>query len=313
MKLSELPDTCLPSRVLGESVYFIDAGHDRLPEPLYQISLERLCEQGQPVKARLPLDILPGLAEAEGLAGPRGLIFHTGRCGSTLLANMLGAHPAARMIKEPEAFNQILLDRAPTAAVGAVLRAFGRGMPAGTALLLKCTNWNVLEIRRLLSAFGAASALFLWRPAVEVVASCLDVPPPWVSWQHDPGLRDTWYPDGPDDVTDPAVFYAHAWRVCAAAALGAAGEFPGRVRILSYAELRADLSASAAASARYFGLPVTPDLVASMTGQAAMYSKNPSVRFDPGGRHARRQPTPEQRAAVERLTGPLEAALRSFR
>lgn len=315
MKTSELPANCLPSRVAGDSVYLIDVGDDRLPEPLYQLSLERLCAQADPVRVRLPLSLLPSIVDSEGLPGPRGLIVHTGRCGSTLLANMLGAHPAVRMIQEAEAVNQILADDGPAPFVSAVLRAFGRGLPPAAAVLVKSTNWNVLRLRSMLAAFPRASAVFLWRPAADVVASCLDVPPAWAKWQHDPPVRDRWYPhdpaDGADpaDMSDPAAFYAHAWRVSAAAALDAAREFGDRVKVMSYAELRADPGAMAAAGARHFGLPVTPDLVARMTQHAARYSKNPSVRFDPAGAHARRQLTAGQRGTVERMTARLEAEL----
>jgi hypothetical protein len=311
VKLTELPANCLPSRVLEDDVYLIDAGGDRLADPLYQISLERLCEQGNPLRIRLPLDTLASITEREGLPGPRGLIVHTGRCGSTLLGNMLGAHPAVRMIKEAEALNQILLDRGSTAAVTAVLRAFGRGLPPGSAVVVKCTTWNILELRRMLVTFPDASAVFLWRPAAEVVASCLDVPPPWVRWRDDPGLCGTWYPGAPADLTDLAAFYGHAWRVTAAAALDAAAEFGDRMKFISYAELRADPRRIATASARHFALPVTPDLAACMTRHADRYSKNPSVRFDPAGAHARRQLTAAQNVVVERMTGRLEAGLAS--
>lgn len=315
MKTSEIPANCLPSRVEGDSVYLIDVGHDRLREPLYQLTLARLCRQAEPVKVRLPLSLLSSIVDREGLPGPRGLIVHTGRCGSTLLANMLGAHPAGRMIQEAEALNEILIDGRPASTVSAVLRAFGRGLPPTKAVLVKSTNWNVLELSRVLTAFPEASAVFLWRPAVDVVASCLDEPPPWTKWQDDPAMRDRWYPpdpaDGanPADMTDPAEFYAHAWRVSAAAALAAAREFGNRVKVVSYAELRADPGAVAAANARHFGLPVTPDLVARMTASTARYSKDPSVRFDPAGTHARRQLTAAQRGVVERMTERLQAEL----
>ena len=313
MKLTELPANCLPSRVMDENIYLVDVGHDRLAEPLYQVSLERLCEQEKAARVRIGLDTLVSLTESERLAGPQGLIFHTGRCGSTLLANMLGAHPAVRMVKESEALNQILLDHGSPAAVSAILRGFGRGLPAAAALLVKCTNWNMGEYRRLLDAFPAASAIFLWRPAAEVVASCLDVPPLWADWHEDPELCGTWYPQvpaNPAELTRPVEFYAHAWRVTAAAALDAAGEYGSRMRIISYAQLRADPAAVAAASARHFGVPATPEHLARMTAQAAMYSKYPAGPFDPAGVHARPQLSASDRRVVDRIAGRLEARLR---
>ena len=316
MRAGGLPAGCLPSRVSGGDVYLIDVGDDRLGEPLYQLSLARLCAE-DPVRVRLPLRSLEVLADEEALPGPRGLIFHTGRCGSTLLANMLGAHPAARMIHEAEALNQSLIDHARLGggapAVRAVVRAFGRGLPPAGALLVKTSTWNVAELRALLAAFPGASAVFLWRPAAEVVASCLDVPSPWQKWQGDPAARERWLPGDPRTPADPAdlaQFYANAWRVSAAAALGARREFGDRLKIVSYAELRADPAATAAAAARHFRLPVTPGLTDHMAAKAAGYSKNPAARFDPAGTHARRQLSAGQLAAVQRITAELESRLR---
>lgn len=336
MKLSELPANCVPSRVLADSVYLIDAGDDRFSEPLYQISLARRCEQGHAMKLRLPLEMLPVITEIEALAAPRGLIAHTGRCGSTLLANMLGTHPAVRMIKEPEALSQVLIDRAPIRAVAAILRAFGRGLPASAAVLVKCTNWQALELGRLLAEFGDTRAIFLWRPAAEVVASYLDQPALWQSWRYDPERRATWFPHetaettetteisetteitetvetaettDPLNFTDLAVLYAHAWRVSCVAALRARREFADRVKIISYAELRADPGEIVRASAHHFELPATHDLIAQMTRDSARYSKTPDVAFDPMGIHARQQLTAAQRRVVSRIAGTLEADL----
>ncbi len=309
MRLSELPANFLPSRILAGHVYLIGAGQDRFPEPLYQISLARLFEQDQPVTVRLPLKILSALVQLEGLPGPGGLIFHTGRCGSTLLANMLGAHPAVRMIKEPEALNQVLLDREPTAAIAAVLRAFGRGLARGAMLVVKCTTWNIAEQRQLLTTFPQARAIFLWRPAAEVVASCLDTPAPWGSPHDHPWLLGRLIPDGPARRPDPVALYGHAWRAAAQAALQAREEFGDRVKVISYAELRADPGKAAVASARHLALPVTPDLAASMAQHAAMYSKDPAVRFAPAGVHARRPLTATQADLVERMTRDVEGEL----
>lgn len=313
MKVSELPANCLPSRILGNHVYLVDVEQDQLTEPSYQVSLERLCELGRATRVRIGLDTLVTLAASEQLPGPAGLIFHTGRCGSTLLANMLGDHPAVRMIKESEALNEILLDRGSAATVGAIVRAFGRGLPATASLVVKCTNWNILEFRMLLSAFPGASAVFLWRPVAEVVASCLDVPPLWADWPADPELCATWYPQDPADpvdLTDPVAFYAHAWRVTAAAALDAAAEFGNRMRIISYAELSADPAGIAAASARQFGVPVTAEQVSQMATRAGRYSKYPAGPFDPAGVHARPRLSAAHREVAERIAGRLEARLR---
>ncbi|MDH6129996.1 hypothetical protein [Kitasatospora sp. GP82] len=313
MKIADLPPDCLPSKVASEGVELTDIGRDELPEPFYGQALARLNERGRPVRVRVPLDTLARLSDFEGLPGPRGLVFHVGRCGSTLLANMLGANPAVRSVKEPEALNQALLEGSSGSVEPArtVLRAFGRGLPAESGLVVKCTSWNTRRMRQLLAAFPDAPAVFLWRPAVEVVASCLATEPAWAGWRDDPALGETWFPQDPSAAGDRISFYAHAWRSVAGAALEAAEAFGPRVRFVSYAELRQAPGEVATATARYFGLPVSPESSALMAQQATRYSKDPSgtARFDPAGSHSRPQLTEQQRALVEGITGPQEAAL----
>jgi hypothetical protein len=307
-----IPDNCLPGRLDGGDAYLLDIGADDLSDPLYQQSLARIHAAAHPVQLRMPVGRLRALVDAESLPGPAGLIFHTGRCGSTLLANMIGDHPRVRMLKEPEVLNQALADGHPPDTAGTVLRAFARGLDPATRVAVKCTSWNVLAIGGLLDAFPDARAVFLWRPAAEVVASNLNSPPGWVRWRDSPDLMEAWLPGCPAGAADDlSVFYGHAWRVSADAALEVAGHYAGRLRLLPYAALKADPGGTAAGVARHFGLDAGPEETARMGRRAHVYAKDPETRarFSPAGAHARGPLSRRQAEAVAAVAAGREALL----
>ena len=272
--------------------------------------------------ARLPPDRWTGpvgalelLVACERPCLPAGLIFHTGRCGSTLLANLLAVHPGLRVLSEPDVLSQLLVhqalpDRAgPGRETGLLLSAFSRGTALGA--VVKASTWHVLAGRHILSSVPAVPAVFLWRPAAEVVASCLHQPPPWAGFGElrallarqvpllertgDPGLR-------------PAELYARMWNATVRAGLDL-----DRSDVLAYDELRADPAGVASRVAGRFGLPGTDTLADAMTRAAGRYTKDLSGRtaFEPRGAHARPPLSPAEHALVASLTASLEEEIRS--
>jgi hypothetical protein len=290
---------------LPTAIELTDIGLDPLPEPFFDQSLARLHAGSPqlPLRVRMPWRTMAALTELRQLPEPSGLVFHTGRCGSTLLANMLGAHPDTRVVKEPEALNQALLEGLPGADVRTLLRGYGAGLPPGGALVMKCTSWNAVRARQLLELVPGVPALFLWRSAAEVVASCLASGAAWDSWRASPVLVDRWFPQASGVAADPVAFYAHAWRATAAAALELSRE-PGRlVTLMGYHQLQQHPAVMAAEAARLFGLEVNEDANARMVAQTMRYSKDPAgrARFDPGERHARGRLDAADRHLVDQI------------
>ena len=133
-------------------------------------------------RARTPVDQLdtpdPCDHESSELAG---LIFHTSRCGSTLVGGMLAQVPGTVVLSEPVIVGQLV--RAPgipeatrarwAAAAGAAL---ARRPPGARRAVLKLDPWATRHLELLRAAFPDAPWVFLHRAPAEVVASQLRVP-----------------------------------------------------------------------------------------------------------------------------------------
>lgn len=119
---------------------------------------------------------------------PSLLVFHTSRCGSTLLAQMLRALRGHAVLSEPPPLDALLRAhyRSPSAsawqteAVGALLSAYGqRRRGDEERLVVKLDAWNLFEARLLRQLYPQVPCLFLYRDPLEVV----------VSQQRQPGLH----------------------------------------------------------------------------------------------------------------------------
>lgn len=118
-------------------------------------------------------------ARSPGLE-PSLLVFHTSRCGSTLLAQLLRALPGHVVLSEPPPLDALLRAhyRNPTAcawqadAVRALLSAYGqRRCGDETRLVVKLDAWNLFEARLLRQLYPQVPCLFLYRDPLEVVVS----------------------------------------------------------------------------------------------------------------------------------------------
>ncbi len=255
-----------------------------------------------------PADAIRRLVEHERLPLPAGLIFHSGRCGSTLLANMLSAHPGLRVLNESAVINQFLLNRRAGAdELRTLTRAFSRGLPAGARVVVKTSSWNVLDAPGILAALPGVPTVFIWRHAADVVASCLHSAS---AWAEEPTMR-RWLmrriaPSTSDQPLSAAEFYARAWQEMTRAGVALAETAGDRVRVVRYDELRARPVELAAEIAAAFGAPVTGAVAGGMRRTARIYSKDPVGRavFDPGGVHARPELPERERVLVASLTAP---------
>jgi hypothetical protein len=286
-------------------------------EPFFQQTIRRVVTaQSPPVRADMTFARY-SRAVPRNRPAPDGFLFHTGRCGSTLLANMLTASGRYFVLREPGTvidLSRAWLDGRDDAARAEVESAFRLIVPqllwaAGGAArfrILKPSAWNIQAAGGLLHVFPAAPAVFLYRDPRETVASMLFEPPGWFDWikssravqaRYLPSLRTV-----PEDAAlSEVVFFAHAWRSAVEAALELPGE---RLLFLDYADLMADPYGSVARVVAHFGDGAEADIITPMLQARAIYSKDPERKeaFDPGQRHRRPSLTAEESHAVETVT-----------
>ena len=173
-------------RVRENSVHWIDLGKTPFTGPSFSYAIERTAAtrpQLDIVESNLSTieklrEINPGLA-------PRGFVFHTGRCGSTLLANVLGAMQRHVVLHEPEPVDTILtakpsrypLKRRISLLQGAISALGQRRLGVEEALVIKLNSWHILKRYRelIMQAYPDCKWVFIYRDPVEVMMSLLSM------------------------------------------------------------------------------------------------------------------------------------------
>jgi hypothetical protein len=250
---------------------------------------------------------------------PEGFVFHVGRCGSTLLANMLSASGEHLIIKEPDIVSDLLAgwlgacDKAARGEIELLLAAAIRYLvgAAGAAnaaryRVLKLAAWNVRLAWFLLDLFPATPAVFLYRSPIETVASLLFQRPAWFDLIERPrSIQARFFPtlrDVPDTaVLSPAALFAHAWRSAADAALALPAQ---RLLVIQNGALIGNAEATIRRVLSHFRQAINPALIEAMAAARVTYSKDPlhRVQFDPSGEHRRPPLSSEQADEVRAIT-----------
>ena len=133
---------------------------------------------------------------------PTGLIFHPGRCGSTLLARILARDRRHLVIGEAAAHNQVWLALTNNGEVTLttseenqqvykhLVLAMGRKRLLGhEAHFIKFTSFNILFFDFIRSVFPDVPAIFLYREPVDILASYAKKPPGWFNSNQEPLRR----------------------------------------------------------------------------------------------------------------------------
>jgi len=184
----------------GQRVQWRDVGECRFGRTSFQLSLEGWeAEHGPGAAYETELSFLEREETGIDALAPRALIFHASRCGSTLLANVLGASERIAVMSEPQLLGPLLrklcddkLDRpidkpASLRVLRNAVCALGRRRNAVQRYtVLKFNSWNVLQAQALQAAFPGVPSLFLYREPMEIMVSLLRRPPGWLERRDSP-------------------------------------------------------------------------------------------------------------------------------
>ena len=257
----------VPCRVDDDlGVYFAPVGGSSFEAPRFEDVIAAYFADGVRV-VRVPAD------EVGGGVAPAGLIFHVGRCGSTLLCNLLASAGGWVAVKEPEFINRLLLRRERSGElIARLLRCVAEGVRIGAdggerACVVKLTSWNAILADVFVPALAGVPIVVVTRDPWAVVASYLHEPPAW--WRGD------------DD--------AALARVCAeewSRVVGSALRLPGEVLLVDYAALVGDPVGVLSRVLRHFGDARGAMDEPAVRAAMGRYSKGVE-RFDAPGRHRR--------------------------
>lgn len=259
----------------GAKVEWVHFGFAPLVEPFFEQSLARAM--ALPASALLrcatPLETLLEFASERP---PEGLIFHMSRCGSTLVAQMLGALEGSAVVAEAPVLDQAiqlhLAGQFPAELVRGLTGALLRDRAGDTRhLFVKLDAWHTLALPRIAALFPSSRWAFLFRDPVEVLVSQARKPGMHVTPGAIPfelfGLR------GGEGVSPPNY---PAWVIgaIARAGLGAAGLDRGL--LVEYADLP---GAVTRAILPHFGVEPGEGDTERLAEAGARYSKQPHRAF----------------------------------
>ena len=275
--------------------FFDDTVHRAVREPYRLLFAARTgIEALEAVAAASPAPITPTV-----------IVAHASRCGSTLIASMLGALDRTLVASEPPVLDGIL--RADLHA-GAGDAARIRWLRAALALLgqrragdeerfvVKLDAWSTRDLGVVRAALPGVPMVFAYRDPAEIVASQLRVR----GAQMVPGLLP---PElfGMDLATATALAPEdYCARVVAAVLQAALDHLDDDCLLVDYAELPAAMQERVLA---HCGIDATPDELARMRDVAALDAKNPRLLFDPSVPGRVPSVTPAIRAAADRWAG----------
>lgn len=163
-----------------------------LTEPFFQQTVERVKTENNRRELFTEFDVLLQLEKVLDSVPPTGFIFHSSRCGSTLLANACKAIANSIVLSEANAIDK-LIARFFTDATDAVKQSlysvFLRGVVhalgrrrTGTEqhLFIKFSCCSFAQIERIRRIWPNVPWIFLYRDPIETIVSNLADVPPWL-------------------------------------------------------------------------------------------------------------------------------------
>lgn len=289
-------------------ISFAKLAHASFHEVWYDDTVAAAKANGTiPVPLRAFVDEFADRSDGEYL----NLIAHTSRCGSTLLANLLGLRPTTMVLKEPDfvtipARGRVLAaDSKEACESGLLLKAllnFSRHTAAAAEreLVVKLTSWSAPVVMDSLRDSRNTRWLFSWREPEEVVASNRATHPSW--GQDTENGRAARILSGASDTTTGSVrFYANSWRRTVDSFLSAGCDVHWRA--LGYRELASEKATSLLAAQRWFALSAASELPPNFNHETKRYSKGSRVEaFEPNQSHLRKPLGPQEAREVTAIT-----------
>lgn len=138
-------------------------------------------------------DVLVDVAEDRNAIEPSGLIFHIGRCGSTLVTRLLSRSDRVLVMSEPDAMvglldfpHQVIHDNRRKWLRALVTVLGRRRRPTEDRFVLKLTSFHVLDLDLFLEAFPGVPWVFVIRDPEPVMRSILRKPTGLMLQRGDP-------------------------------------------------------------------------------------------------------------------------------
>lgn len=284
--------------------------------PFFHLTVEELMESdgaGRLPKISLTFDELRSLV-GDTSPQPSGMIFHIGRCGSTLVSRMVGHDRQRLVLREAAPIGGLHRasggsDLVPTFTIEQAFKdalvcfdQFARSR--GQRVIVKHSSWESFTMGRVAEMLPHTPFVFVYRNPVETVESSLDGHPGWANRLHQPRAQlQRWVPwlDQVEEPFNAAAIYASVWAAGADAALRLPAE---RVQLIDHAVLSREPNRVLERLRDHLGLDLPLD---DARGELDQYSKarDDGTAFDPSGAHAHPKLSPATERQVRDIVGDL--------
>jgi hypothetical protein len=175
-------------------LWWMDMSDVSLAEPFFQQTVER-AKTDNPHRGELftEFDVLLQLEKPLDSVAPTGFIFHSSRCGSTLVANACRTITNSIVLSEANAIDKLVarfITDAPEGSVKeslysvflrGVVHALGqRRTGSERHLFIKFACCSFAQIERIRRIWPRVPWVFLYRDPVETIVSNITSVPPWL-------------------------------------------------------------------------------------------------------------------------------------
>ncbi len=167
----------------GSTANWVYAAGCRVTESFFEDHVRTLLSKPFAAFSRRQSPLPPSAAiESQPYAlAPSGFIFHMSRCGSTLLARLLGTSSRTVVISEPPVLDDVLQSHLDSPSLdhrqhldrlrSAILALGQRRLGDETRYFLKLDAWHIHRLPLLRAAFPETPWVFVFRDPLEVMAS----------------------------------------------------------------------------------------------------------------------------------------------
>jgi len=175
-------------------LWWLDMHDASMPEPFFQQTVDRFRLEHPELSPRFTeFYLLPQLEKSFDSIRPSGFIFHSSRCGSTLLANAGRSVRGSIVISEANAIDQLVTrlvtDRENSdvkraiysALLRSVMTAFGQKLTGREEhLIVKYSCCSTSQMAQLIRIWPDVPWVFVYRDPVETIVSNLKTMPAWL-------------------------------------------------------------------------------------------------------------------------------------
>ena len=272
-------------------IEWLDMTGVALTEPFFHQSAARVREERTSSPLITDFDELIRLEKVSDSLAPSGFIFHSSRCGSTLVANSCRALKGALVVAEPPVVDKLIsrfftdTDEDGTkelfysVLLKCAVSALGqRRLGNERYYFIKFAAASILQFRRVRRVWPTVPALFLYRDPVEVIVSNLQNIPEWMTIESNPKASAAIVGVSEKDLTSlsPEEFCARALgRFYAAASAQDENSL-----LCNYDKLSAD---TLLRLIEFFRVPISAEEAETIRQNASLYSKDPSQTFRADG------------------------------